>query len=255
MSATETISSERHAQILEDSVRQQRPLVLTHNSREGWRTFKAAFVAVAEATPTITLRVEHVPGHSPECGPKAGDTLGGNFRLGHKKCMFNTTLIRARQEGDAEYWIIRRPDGFQQLQRRAYERAVPTKGLVVAVRFWPENAAGETPNDGRAVRHGQLEDLSAGGMRVKVAESKDLETDRTYRCVFTPRPGKPALVLDAVLRHREASEQGRSSLGFQFVGLETSDDGLKALDRLVRTVQHFHRAETQAYAPRPSGSP
>jgi len=246
MSATQTISADRHAQILEDSVRQERPLTITHNSPDGWRTFKACFVAVAEATPTITLRVEPDPQHNPNNAPKAGDVLGGTFRLGHKKCMFSTNLVRARQEGDAEFWIIRRPDDFQQLQRRAYERAVPTKGMVIAVRFWRETAACETAGDGRAVRHGQLEDLSAGGMRVKVAETKDLETDRTYRCVFTPRPGKPALVLDAVLRHREASEQGRSSLGFQFVGLETSDDGLKILDRLVRTVQHFHRTEAQA---------
>ena len=135
MSATQTISSDRHAQILEDSVRQQRPVVLTHNGRDGWRTFKGAFVAVAEATPTMTVRVEHDPEHQPEHSPKAGDTLGGTFRLGHKKCMFNTTLVNARKDGQGEVWIVRRPENFQQLQRRAYERAVPLKGSVIAVRF------------------------------------------------------------------------------------------------------------------------
>lgn len=243
MSATQTVTSDRHTQILEDSVRQQRPIVLTYNSREGWRTYKGAFLAVAESTPTMTVRVEPEPNHTIENSPKAGDVLGGTFRLGHKKCMFNTTLINARKDGDAEVWIVRRPDTFQQLQRRAYERATPPKGSVIAVRFWRETSSGETPSDGRHVRHGQLEDLSAGGMRVKVADTSELEIDRTHRCVFTPRPGKPALVIDAVLRHKEASEQGRSSLGFQFVGLETSDDGMKILDRLVRTVQHFHRTE------------
>ena len=250
MSATQTIASDRHAQILEDSVRQQRPIVITHNSRTGWRTFKGTFQASSSGTPlsgtpSMNLVVEPNSDHTPEHTPSIGDTLGGTFRLGHKKCMFNTTLMSVRHEGNGEIWTVRQPEQLQQLQRRAYERAVPPKGSVIAVRFWKETPNGETPSDSRSVRHGQLEDLSAGGMRVKVADPKELETDRTYRCVFTPRPGKPAMVLDAVLRHREASDQGRSSLGFQFVGMETSDEGLKILDRLVRIVQHFHRAESQ----------
>jgi hypothetical protein len=49
-------------------------------------------------------------------------------------------------------------------------------------------------------------------------------------------------VLDAVLRHREAAEQGRASLGFQFVGMETTPEGLRLLDRLVRIVNHFQRS-------------
>jgi len=79
-------------------------------------------------------------------------------------------------------------------------------------------------------------------MRIKVADSKEVQIDRTYRCVFTPRSGKPSLVLDAVLRHREAVNQGRASLGFQFVGMETTHDGLHLLDRLVRIVNHFQRS-------------
>jgi hypothetical protein len=79
-------------------------------------------------------------------------------------------------------------------------------------------------------------------MRIKVADPKDVELDRTYKCVLTPRPGKPALVLEAVLRHREAGDSGRASLGFQFVGMETTAEGIRLLDRLVRVVNHFHRA-------------
>jgi hypothetical protein len=81
-------------------------------------------------------------------------------------------------------------------------------------------------------------------MRIKVADSKEVQLDRTYRCVFSPRAGKPSLVLDAVLRHREAGDQGRAALGFQFVGMETTQDGLRLLDRLVRIVNHFQRSHS-----------
>jgi len=245
MGAMQTITADRHGQILEDSVHQSRPLVLTHNGPDGWRTFKASFAASGSAAPTLTVRLELPAAHAPSVAPKVGDALGGTFRLGHKKCMFSTALLNIRRDGDTEVWTLRRPEQLQQLQRRAYERSVPMKGSVIAVRFWRETPGGDPSVDARAVRHGQLEDLSAGGMRVKIADPKDLELDRTYRCVFTPRLGKPALVLDAVLRHREAGDEGRSSLGFQFVGLETSEDGMKLLDRLVRVVQQFHRTEAR----------
>ncbi len=241
MSTTQTIAPQRLDQILEDSVRQQRPLVLTHNGPDGWRTYKAAFRPSASGIPGLTIQVAPQADGAAASAPPVGDTLGGTFRLGHKKCMFCSVILGVKPHADGALWTLRRPDHLQQLQRRAYERAVPPKNEVVAVRFW-RDLHGDGPTDARVVRHGQLEDISAGGMRIKVADPKEIELDRTYRCVFTPRPGKPALVLDAVLRHREAGDKGRASLGFQFVGLEISPEGLRLLDRLVRIVNHFHRS-------------
>ncbi len=244
MSTTQTIAPQRQDQILEDSVRQERPLVLTHNSPDGWRTFKGVFVELAGGAPTLSLRVDLREHQSPTLLPTIGSTLGITFRLGHKKCMFNTVLLNTQRRAEEAIWTVRKPEHLQQLQRRAYERAVPPKGAIIAVRFWQEIPGQDSSVDGRSVRHGQLEDISAGGMRIKVADPKEIELDRTYKCVFTPRPGKPALVLDAVLRHREAADSGRASLGFQFVGMETTADGLRLLDRLVRVVNHFHRAHS-----------
>jgi len=242
MSATQTIARERHDQVLDDAVRSERQLVLNHNSADGWRTYKAAFVSAAAPAKGILVKVTGTESGAEGKLPAPGDVLGGTFRNGHKKCMFSTILVALQGKTDDSLWTIRRPEQLQQLQRRAYERAAPPKGLVVAVRFWREAAGDHAAVDTRDVRHGQLEDVSAGGMRIKVADSSEVQLDRTYRCVFTPRPGKPSLVLDAVLRHREAAEQGRASLGFQFVGMEATQDGLRLLDRLVRTVNHFQKS-------------
>ncbi|MFH1111242.1 MAG: PilZ domain-containing protein [Planctomycetota bacterium] len=245
MSTTQTIGRERHDQVLEDAVAHERPLVLTYNSDAGWRTFKAAFVSGPAVSSGILVKLEPAADGVVGNLPTPGDTLGGTFRLGHKKCMFSTVLLSVQRQGEDILWAIRRPEQLQQLQRRAYERAAPPKGSVIAVRFWREAAGGDASTDVRNVRHGQLEDISAGGMRIKVADPKDMSLDRTYRCVFTPRPGKPSLVLDAVLRHREAVDQGRASLGFQFVGMEATPEGLRLLDRLVRIVNHFQRSNAR----------
>jgi hypothetical protein len=141
------------------------------------------------------------------------------------------------------------------LQRRAYERAAPPHGTIVPVRFWREMPQGESAPETRVVRHGQLEDLSCGGIRIKVSDAQDIAMGCTYRCVFAPRPGKPAVVLEGILRHREAAEHGRASLGFQFVGLETSVEGLRTLDRLARVVSHFQRSHGRPRKPAPAPTP
>ncbi|RME37078.1 MAG: PilZ domain-containing protein, partial [Planctomycetota bacterium] len=95
----------------------------------------------------------------------------------------------------------------------------------------------------------QLEDISLGGMRVRVAGSRDVEVGATYRCAFAPREGKPPIVLDALVRHREATEGARASIGFQFVGLECVPDGERITERLTRAIAQFQRARSRKGRP------
>jgi hypothetical protein len=252
MTATQSFDRERQDQVLLDSIRQQRQLVLTQNAPEGWRTFKAVFHLGSPESGGLSVRMTPETGGPFEHGLTTGATLGGTFRLGHKKCMFSTSLREVRANGDHAVAMMAWPQHLQQLQRRAYERATPPSGTIVPVRFWRETPD-EPQGEARVVRHGQLEDLSCGGIRIKVSDAQDIAMNFTYRCVFAPRPGKPSMVLDGILRHREAAEHGRASLGFQFVGLETSPEGLRTLDRLARVVSHYQRSHGQR--PRKSAAP
>jgi hypothetical protein len=180
--------------------------------------------------------------------PQAGDVVGLTFRRGHKKSL-GSALLRAVDRGaERVRFTTAWPEQLQQFQRRAFERGVPPRGTVIAVRFWREDPDGDTAFEQREVRHGQIEDLSAGGMRVKTADVNNLELGATYRCVFAPRVGAPALIVDAALRHRETLPEGRVSLGWQFIGLETTPEGRKALDRLSRIVSQFHRVKIRPRA-------
>lgn len=248
MSRTHTIERPQQEEIIADAIREQRQLVLTYNLPGGWRRQKAVFVSGSASTREALVHALLPEDFSQVQLPVHGSIVGGSFRLGHKKCLFSASVRTCGPRAKTVPISLTWPDHLSQLQRRAFERATPPKGNVIAVRFWVDHGEGAAP-DAREVRHGQLEDISAGGLRLKVADALSVEMEKTYKAVFTPRQGKPALILDAILRHREIAEKGRASLGFQFVGLETSTEGLRMLDRLARLVSHFQRSQSRRPEP------
>ncbi len=152
--------------ILSDAIKDQKPLVLTHHGDGGWRTFKSLFVYGSQDEGILWIQPPMLSGGADGCIPQPGDRLGVTFRVGHKKCMFGTTLDVFGSEGFQGIIGLRWPEHLQQLQRRVFERAEPPHGVVVAVRFWREHPTGHSTVDARTVRYGQLVDLSVGGMRV-----------------------------------------------------------------------------------------
>lgn len=248
MSRTQTLDRSRQEEVFTDAIREGRQLVLTYNLPDGWRRQKAVFVSgSSDAREALVHAIMPEDGQSGFL-PPPGIIVGGTFRLGHKKCLFSAAVRSCGPRGKLVPIRLSWPEHLSQLQRRAFERAAPPRGSVIAVRFWVDSGDQRSP-DARDVRHGQLEDISAGGIRLKVADAVSVELEKTYKMVFTPRPGKPAFLLDAILRHREVVEKGRASLGFQFVGLETHTEGLRTLDRLARLVGHFQRSTTRRFPP------
>ncbi len=244
MIQTKAIDRDQQERIVDAAVRDRRPLTVTVSLPEGWRRFKGVFVSGSQRADETVISIGLPKSRPTAVLLEPGSMIGGAFRQGHKKCLFNASVRGCRTQGESVLLTLTWPEHFSQLQRRAFERAEPPRGAVVAVRFWRDGESGAGSVD-RDVRHGQLEDISAGGLRIRVADSQTLEIERTYKCVFTPRAGKPAFVLEALLRHREAVEGSRASLGFQFVGLEASSDGLKTLDRIARLVSDYQRTRSK----------
>ena len=249
MSRTHSLDRTHQEEVFADAIREGRQLILTYNLPDGWRRQKAVFVSGSPATRETIVHAILPESEHDALLPTLGMIVGGSFRLGHKKCLFSAAVRSCGPRGKIVPISLTWPDHLSQLQRRAYERAAPPKGTVIAVRFWIDTGDQRSP-DAREMRHGQLEDISAGGMRIKVADAVSVELERTYKAVFTPRHGKPALILDTILRHREVVENGRASLGLQFVGLETCTEGLRTLDRLARLVSHFQRSHFRRSDPR-----
>ena len=247
MSGTQTIDKERLDRMLVRAVEEKQRLILTHHSPQGWRTFKAHFVKSVPASRTLVIQT-HLSRDLPDAAlPREREVLGVTFRSGHKKSMFASNVESIKRQGNHGMVSLHWPDQIKQMQRRAYERVEPPRNAAIAVRLWQAGDPREPITEDRVVRYGQLVDLSAGGMRVKVADVSDFEPSAVYRCVFSPKPGKPTLCADAFVRHQEAADadHGRACVGFQFVGLETSTQGRRTLDCLAQTVSQFQRADTR----------
>lgn len=228
-----------------DAVAHQRHIVLTQQVSDGWRLFKGKFIAGSGAARSLLVKLAAAPAEAHVPLPEPGESLGAAFRVGHKKCLFSTALESIHRGDDGVSVTLRWPREIQQIQRRVYERAQPPRGSAIAVRFWRIDRPGETGKNERNVKYGQLEDISCGGMRVKATEAVDVEVGCTYRCVFAAKSGKPPFVIDALLRHREAADQGRASLGFQFVGLDATEEGREVLARLARVIARLKRGRSR----------
>lgn len=243
MSAIQVVSSHHAETILDVVVDEGFQGLVSFHGPYGWRAYKCGFHSRDRHDGIIGLTT--VGMMSVQGAPALGATLGVSFRYGHKKCMFRAVLERFDTYGDEQIARLKWSGELRQLQRRAYERAAPPRGVVIPVRFRLEENAGRTASSDRETRHGQLENISAGGMRIKTGASNDVRIGATYRCIMTIRPGTHALIIDAVLRHADPDRDGRVSLGFQFVGMESTPEGEKLLSSIAQIVSRFKRARAR----------
>ena len=229
--------------ILAEATQRETPLTLTHRTDEGWVSYSARFLEVVSPGRILGITAP-VPRRAYVSVPvPLSKPVGAAFRKGHKKCLFTSTLEGPDPMDAPGMFTLSWPDELHQVRRRAYERAAPPPGMIIPVRFWCVARAMGAGSFDERVRYGELEDLSAGGMRVLVADTEGIDERSTYRCVVQVRAHAAPLVLEAVLRHREAAVGGRTSLGLGFMGLEANDEGRETLGEIARIVSQFQRSE------------
>ncbi len=244
MNASQLSTAEQCEQVIAHVIERHLPVALTHRADDGWHLYKirSFFASGSRESNRICVDVA-VPGDARAASlPGPGDPVGVTFRLNRRKCVFNSIVRSVTPRQGRLLLMIRWPDELQQIQRRAFERASVPPDTVIPVRFWQDDGGAGRPPSDRDVRHGQLENLSAGGLQIKVAACAEVHIGSIYKCVFAPRPGAPALIMDARLRHRDVAEQNRLVLGLQLIGLETTSEGRRLLDQLARIVSQFQRA-------------
>lgn len=245
MSALQAIAEDRRNEIIADSIRGGVHAVLCRQCADGWQAYKGVFDPDSGQTEMVCIKVHEAQGEKEVVLPEPGEPIGVTFRKSHKKCMFVSRVRSCGRRPDGIVVEIQWPDSLQQLQRRSFQRAAPPRNTVIPVRFWREKNPHTSSPDDRQVRHGQLEDLSAGGMRIKTGDLADIELGALYRCVFSPRAAASAMMLDALLKHHEVLNQGRASIGFHFIGLEMTPEGQGLLDRLAHVVNQFQRSRAR----------
>jgi c-di-GMP-binding flagellar brake protein YcgR len=239
MSVVTTFTGRQAQEIIAEATRRQTPVVLTHRGAAGWETFKSQLVPGRHAE-HILVGDPHSDEHAKGLPVAAGTVLGVSFRRGHKKCMF-ASVVDDRQRVIAggqpvNVLALRRADVLHMLQRRIYHRTpVPAdKKINVVVRCAEDPADRQGDARAMSVLRGVLRNVSAGGMAVAVRPDSAvrLTVGQTVRSDIH-LPGGRALNVDANYRHQTMVGE-ELQLGFQFVGLETSEGGRHALEQLSR---------------------
>ncbi len=246
------VDEQRRDQILTEAADRQAQILLSHRIDQGWATYKS-HILQADSGGTFLVLAQPVcdPGEvPPELVP--GERIGLSFRRGHKKCMCALRITRlmtfATAEGTGFPAIqVPWPTHIQELQRRLYYRAAVPSGRRIEVSMWDGGILERDPKEWepRPFHVGLLQDLSAGGCRVVVDQSRDplLQAGDTIGIRFQPDPRSRPILVDAVFRHAERMPQRKLSLGFQLVGLEACDSGRAMLQALSRVVSTFLRIE------------
>lgn len=233
--------------LLTESAQLQAIIVLTWRNKLGWRVGKSRLGHADYAARRFTLHTPIAADGGTIALLPAGLNLGLSLRGGHKKYVFASTIVACEPAGLQLAW----PDDVQQMQRRCYQRVEWFGEQPLEVEFWAGGLARTPGSSDHEPWVGSLLDVSAGGMRVlwPADQPFPLPIGSLVGCRFSPEPNRSAVILEALCRHRETMPDGRTAAGFQFVGLECSEEGRARLRHLARVVsrlqrQHIHRRAT-----------
>lgn len=225
--------------LLHTALMKKMPLTITKKCGEDWEMYKSHIVTIQGHRMVIT-RPEPRPDQQ-EMEVEKGQELAVSFKKGYNKCLFTSRIISCgRTEAEpgkfVETIMIYIPEQIEKIQRRVYERTEVPEGESINVNFWPVN-------DSSKKYGGLLTDLSGGGIGVNVASNvtPDIESEQHCTVQFVPLPGHEAIIATAIYRHITDPDDGSRKIGFQFIGLETSEQGRMILRRIGRVVTIYER--------------
>lgn len=210
----------------------------------GWHTFSSLFLSSCESSETFRIRIPLDPSLPAIPDVRPGDAVGATFRDGKRKCIFSVPFISSSCHETGVEVVLGWPAAVHHLRRRAFTRVEPPRTSSITVRLRPFDGRGSTVLTPE-LSVARLLDISVGGLRLAVADTRVLEPGKTYRCSFTPRAGRMAIAFDTIVLHCGRDDEGRAVVGLRIVGLETEQDGSRALDRLARVVEYFQRAASR----------
>jgi hypothetical protein len=224
---------------------QRKTGVMTFLASGRWQAVRVVLLKCNEQTIVLEALSN---GQTASQNIRINQPVGLTFRMDFSKYICESTVsgidssILGGQNGKV---LIELPKRIQKVPRRAYQRQPVPKDMNVRVLFWHRGfleKAGSMPVD--CYWQGQLQNISAGGMRVAVGlEKRDcFFIGQLFGIQFTPICYEKPILVEGQLRHiRQDRENYTLSLGIEFLGLEISLEGRAILERLLETVEEYRR--------------
>lgn len=191
-------------QALAHGVDHQEHIYITRRNDEDWQIYKSYIKSGSPDSLTIGEQ-RLIYGLD---GDPSGE-VGISFRQKQHKLLFRTILQNS---------VLTWPTQILKISRRAYQRQCPQENTPV--RFWRKK---------NQIYHGQLKDISTGGMQIS-AIARDYDVG-VYSCAIDY-----SIFTNAILRQTKPSKDGTTILGFQFVGLEFDEQTTTKLVKLTNTL-------------------
>lgn len=178
------------------------------------------------------------------CPIAIGLALGISLKLKHHKYVFQAVVAGARPSDEGTLLALEFPARMQRLQRRAYLRADVPNGFIVRASFWlgdrGSEPCGTSPD--RPVWSGRIMNLSAGGFLARTSDTSSRSVDEGdlvgVRLLFGT--GDEAIFADGQVRHVEGQDE-QTILGFQFIGMEQTEEGRRSLQAISGHTSEFQR--------------
>ena len=226
MSDTTAVSKREMVRSLPGSLNNRCRLTVTMGGTRGWHTIRGMFLSDCEASQTFRATIEANPNTPPESSARPGDAVGVTYRDGKRKCIFSAPFVSMACDATGGEIVLGWPATVHHLRRRAFERVTPPHGRSLAVRLRSYDGCASS-NIVPEVSDGRLLDISVGGLRIAVADSRRFELGMTYRCSFTPHPDRAAIAFDANVLHCGTGDDGQPVVGLQIVGRPTSTTSIR----------------------------
>jgi c-di-GMP-binding flagellar brake protein YcgR len=230
--------------ILEKAIAKRSPLTITTHQYDQWQVYKSNFIALGNNR--LLLAPPVLDTHDGHMEPSQGQELAITFKQGYYKNIFTTRAIaQERYEIDPGIFMpvvaVMVPDQLEKIQRRAYTRALVPENERIPVTF---QRVSSQSNKSAETWQGQLTDLSAGGLGVRIDRGKiaSLSEGDQLELRFVPMANQNELLVHVRFRHASDSEQpDQALLGFQLIGQEMNEKGRNTLRRIGRVVHLYQR--------------
>ena len=173
-----------------------------------------------------------------------------SFKIKHYKHVANTTIeahcrIESSDGQSVACLRVCPPQRMQRIQRRAYQRVDVPRSRSILATFWHgESSAGEAPPARPALSwEGWVENISAGGFQTRLAGhgAPPMEEGEIVAVQIQLGQEFRPVTADARFRHQVGDQRGVVHQGFQFVGLNETDQGREIIRRIGQIVCEFQR--------------
>lgn len=224
--------------LLQTALIKKMPLTITRKHGDDWEMYKSHIISILGHRMVISMPEGRED--QPVMAYDKGQELAISFKKGYNKCLFTSRIIsQGRSEIEpgkfAETLMVYVPEQVEKIQRRVYERTNVPAGDQISVSFWPVS-------DSKRRYVGELTDLSGGGIGVIVrGVAPDVQAEQHCTIQFVPLPGHEPIIATSIYRHITDPESDDRKIGFQFIGLETTEQGRMTLRRIGRVVTIYER--------------